>query len=73
MKITDAVPSVPILQTDETILPPETCLSSTVGIKLAPINSALFATKEEKLPDLLTDEENEDEFGEFLLDAVDWL
>jgi hypothetical protein len=74
VKIIDAVPAVPLLGVIDAILPPETCLSSsTSGIKLAPIDSTLFATKEEKLPDLMTDEENEDEFGEFLLDAVQWL
>ena len=41
---------------------------------LDPIDSTLFPVKEEeKLPALLSDEENEDEFGEFLLDAVQWL
>lgn len=40
---------------------------------LDPIDSSLFPVKEEKLPALLSDEENEDEFGEFLLDAVQWL
>lgn len=41
---------------------------------LKPIDSSLFPIKQEdKLPTLLTDEENEDEFGEFLLDAVQWL
>jgi len=41
--------------------------------KLDPIDSSLFPVNEDKLPALLTDEENEDEFGEFLLDAVQWL
>jgi len=41
---------------------------------LDPIDPSLFPVKEEpKLPNLLSDEENEDEFGEFLLDAVQWL
>jgi len=41
---------------------------------LDPIDSSLFPVKDEvKLPVLLSDEENEDEFGEFLLDAVQWL
>mmetsp|Transcript_2099 Transcript_2099/g.3861 ORF Transcript_2099/g.3861 Transcript_2099/m.3861 type:complete len:369 (+) Transcript_2099:132-1238(+) len=45
-----------------------------VTTKLAPIDSSLFPVKrEDELPSLLTDEENEDEFGEFLLDAVQWL
>jgi hypothetical protein len=37
------------------------------------IDSSLFPAKAEPLPTLLSDEENEDEFGEFLLDAVQWL
>ena len=41
---------------------------------LDPIDSSLFPVKdEEKVPTILSDEENEDEFGEFLLDAVQWL
>jgi len=41
---------------------------------LDPIDSSLFPVKEgPKLPALLSDEETEDEFGEFLLDAVQWL
>ena len=73
VKIADT-PKLPYLPTsDSVILPPETCSSST--IKLEPIDSSLFpAFKEEApLPALLTDEESEDEFGEFLLDAVQWL
>jgi hypothetical protein len=74
VKIPDAMPALPFLPpSDDLILPPETCLSSTTGIKLEPIDSALFIAKEEQLPALLSDEENEDEFGEFLLDAVQWL
>jgi len=47
---------------------------ATAPTTLDPIDSSLFPVKEEdKLPVLLTDEENEDEFGEFLLDAVQWL
>lgn len=42
--------------------------------KLDPIDSSLFSVKQvEGLPSLLADEENVDEFGEFLLDAVQWL
>jgi len=68
---------------------PDTCNSNGVGnlnntknkptmvvqksVTLDPIDSSLFPVKEENLPALLTDEENEDEFGEFLLDAVQWL
>lgn len=68
-----------------TVVAPDKCNSSTTNDKvttvvqttsstLDPIDSTLFPVKEEdKLPALLTDEENEDDFGEFLLDAVQWL
>jgi len=68
-----------------TVVAPDKCNSSTTNDKvttvvqttsstLDPIDSSLFPVKEEdKLPALLTDEENEDDFGEFLLDAVQWL
>lgn len=49
-------------------------ISNLVVTKLDPIDSSLFPVKqEEALPSLLADEENPDEFGEFLLDAVQWL
>jgi hypothetical protein len=74
VKIPDAMPALPYLPpSDDLILPPETCLSLSTGIKLERIDSALFPAKQEPLPNLLSDEENEDEFGEFLLDAVQWL
>lgn len=48
--------------------------SAASSTTLDPIDSSLFPVKEEeKLPTLLSDEETEDEFGEFLLDAVQWL
>jgi hypothetical protein len=73
VKITD-VPSIPLLSSSEdSILPPDTCLSSSADVKLTPIDSSLFPVKEEMLPTLLTDEETEDDLGEFLLDAVQWL
>jgi hypothetical protein len=73
VKIPDA-PSLPILHdSEDPVLPPETVLSAPRVVKLEPIDSSLFAVKEEKLPTLLTDGENEDDFGEFLLDAVQWL
>ena len=47
---------------------------SSAPTTLDPIDSSLFPVKEEeKIPTILSDEENEDEFGEFLLDAVQWL
>jgi hypothetical protein len=86
VKIPDA-PSLPLLpKSVDSIaaLPtPDTCLSVGVAAgrsapipatTLQPIDSTLFPVKqEETLPALLTDAENEDEFGEFLLDAVQWL
>jgi hypothetical protein len=74
VKIPDAMPALPFLPpSDDLILPPVSCLSSSSGIKLEPIDSTLFCANEEQLPALMSDEENEDEFGEFLLDAVQWL
>ena len=63
---------------DESSLSPDACTSS---VKLAPIDSSLFPNPTvvkdaEVMPTLLSsDEEGHDdpEFGEFLLDAVDWL
>ena len=73
VKIADA-PVLPLLPTSEdSILPPDACLSAPVAAKLDPIDSTLFSVTQEKLPTLLSDEETEDEFGEFLLDAVQWL
>jgi hypothetical protein len=74
VKIPDA-PSLPLLpETDEIVLPPEVVLSTTTpAVKLERIDSSLFPSQEEpKLPSLLPGE-NEDDFGEFLLDAVQWL
>lgn len=75
VKIPDA-PSLPLLPESDLVLPPETVLSTTTPstVKLEPIDSSLFPAQEEtKLPSLLPGGENEDEFGEFLLDAVQWL
>lgn len=87
--VTPALPFLPKSEDSVTIMPtPEPCLSGDVSAQVAkssnafvagtttldPIDSSLFPVKEEpKLPALLSDEENEDEFGEFLLDAVQWL
>ena len=74
VKIPDA-PSLPLLpDSDDQALPPEVVLSAPRLVKLEPIDSSLFpVAKDEKLPALLIDEGNEDDFGEFLLDAVQWL
>jgi hypothetical protein len=73
VKIPDA-PSLPLLpESDGNVLPPETVLSVIPAVKLERIDSSLFPAQEEpKLPSLLPGE-NEDDFGEFLLDAVQWL
>ena len=89
VKISTVAPALPFLPKSEdsvTIMPtPEACHSAETPeparssnaygtTTLDPIDSSLFPVKEEpKLPVLLSDEENEDEFGEFLLDAVQWL
>jgi len=75
VKIPDA-PSLPLLHdSEDPVLPPETVLSAAPPsmVKLEPIDSSLFPVKEEKLPTLMAEGENEDDFGEFLLDAVQWL
>lgn len=78
VKITGDVPSLP-LHFDESILPPQPCLSESLKIdpidsKIDPIDSTLFPVLEDDEPvTVLTSHENETEFGEFLLDAVDWL
>jgi len=72
VKIPDA-PSLPLLpDSEESVLPPEAVVSAPPVVKLEPIDSSLFPVKEDKLPTLLAEEET-DEFGEFLLDAVQWL
>lgn len=73
MKITGAVPTFPILP-DDVLLDPEPCLSA---IKLEPIDSSLFPCPLDEDPTAVLSGTDEDEdvaeFGEFLLDAVDWL
>ena len=70
MKITGDAPSLP-LHFDEPILPPQPCLSES--LKIEPIDSTLFPVLEEEPSAVLSLPEQETEFGEFLLDAVDWL
>jgi hypothetical protein len=48
-------------------------LSAHTDSKLDPIENSIPPLKQQRLPNLLTDEETEDELGEFLLDAVQWL
>jgi len=73
VKIPDA-PSLPLLpESDDQVLPPEAVLSSTPTVKLARIDSSLFPSQEEPKISSLLPGEHEDEFGEFLLDAVQWL
>jgi hypothetical protein len=74
VKITTGdAPTLP-LDFVETILPPQPCLSE--ALKIGPIDSALFPTvldEENSTPMLTSPDEDTEEFGEFLLDAVDWL
>jgi hypothetical protein len=73
VKITGSTP-LPLLPHEEALLSPDP-VTSVSAIKLDPIDSTLFpCPREDGMATLLTDEEeNEAEFGEFLLDAVDWL
>jgi hypothetical protein len=48
-------------------------LSGQTDSKLEAIENSIPPLKQHRLPNLLTDEETEDELGEFLLDAVQWL
>ena len=71
MKITGSSSTFcPLLPVDDALIAPEPCLSQEV--KLEPIDSTLFPTLPEESDDVLNDEHC-DEFGEFLLDAVNWL
>jgi hypothetical protein len=70
VKIIGDAPALP-LHFDEPLLPPQPCLSDS--LKLARIDSALFPVLEEEPAVVLSSPEQETEFGEFLLDAVDWL
>lgn len=76
MKITgdDSLPPFP----EDSLMVPDSALSDpclSSEIKLAPLNdlSVPMEIKHQSEPSLLTDEENADELGEFLLDAVQWL
>jgi len=78
-------PLFPLLPDHDSMMIPDTCSSATTNasiMKIAPIDSALFLrpkdeTDMETIPMPVTNladaDENEEEFGEFLLDAVDWL
>mmetsp|Transcript_22181 Transcript_22181/g.62948 ORF Transcript_22181/g.62948 Transcript_22181/m.62948 type:complete len:93 (-) Transcript_22181:38-316(-) len=57
---------------------PETCVSTKKQHELAPIDSTLFVDSSDSdchTSDLLSSDEEQqnDDFGEFLLDAVQWL
>jgi hypothetical protein len=78
VKITGA-PTLPLLEDDESMmlagsLCPNPCLSS-IGIKMVSDTTAdvdeIEGDVEDAIPSLLPN--LEDEFGDFLLDAVDWL
>lgn len=68
MKITGSS----ILLPDDTLVSPEPCLSDET-VKLDPIDSTLFLCPDHADEDVLPDVHADPEFGEFLLDAVDWL
>lgn len=73
MKIPD-VPLLPLLpSSDVAALPLETVLPTPTEMKLGPNNCPSFPVKEEQLPDLVASDDSHDEFGEFLMDAVQWL
>jgi hypothetical protein len=67
--------SAEVTPTDTTNSMIDSNATPVVATKLDPIDSSLFSIKQEaELPVLLSDEEkNADDFGEFLLDAVQWL
>ncbi len=78
VKINSGSNSLPLLPDDESLLCPDPCTSS--ANKIAPIDPKLFPrpVEEDTAPVpvntmLTVAAENEEEFGEFLLDAVDWL
>lgn len=81
VKITSgSTPPLPLLPDEESLLSPDPCHSLADANKIAPIDSKLFPrpVDEEAAPVpvmkmLTVAAENEEEFGEFLLDAVDWL
>ena len=66
--------SLPLLPDIDSLLSPDACCSdnaTTSTIKLEPLDTPPVIIP--VAPATLTDEEHEAEFGEFLLDAVDWL
>ena len=73
VKITEA-PIFPLLPAtiNEEFIEPDTCLSTDVRLEPT-IEDTLPPLKQQRLPNLLTDEDHEEELGEFLLDAVQWL
>lgn len=79
MKISSGSIPLPLLPDVATLLCPDPCHSLTGANKIAPIDSKLFPrpADEDTAPVPVTmlavAAENEEEFGEFLLDAVDWL
>lgn len=73
VKITEA-PIFPLLPNtvNEDFIEPDTCLSTDVRLEPT-IEDTLPPLKQQRLPNLLSDDETEDDLGEFLLDAVQWL
>jgi hypothetical protein len=65
-----AAPTLPLLPDDE--LSPEPCLSEEL-VKLEPIEDTLFPIKDDLESLAVVSDGQEAEFGEFLLDAMEWL
>lgn len=72
MKITGSS-QLPFLPDACSYLEPEPCPSSVETLKLDPIDSTLFPCLDQVEGGALSELQADPEFGEFLLDAVDWL
>jgi len=75
VKIRSGPTSLPLLPDEETLLTPDPCRSkmAPIDLKLAPRPVEEDAAPVPVTKMLTVAAENEEEFGEFLLDAVDWL
>ncbi len=72
MKITGSS-QLPLLPDPSLYLEPDPCPSSVETLKLDPIDSTLFPCLDQAESTVLSELQADPEFGEFLLDAVDWL
>lgn len=72
VKITDAAPpTFPVLSSDDSLLPPDMCVS--VPEKLEPMDQAMLEEAADAVLSATNHHECNEDIGEFLLDAVDWL